>query len=221
MSEQQESKAVINVIEGSVGNNETKIPVRFNPTEYSHEKSINYADQNMPGFSSPVTQFVSGDAETVSMELFFDTYENEKDGRDVRKVYTNKIDDLLKVKRNLGKPPVCEFQWGEDFKFRGILQSANKRFTMFLPDGTPVRARVDVTFKEYNPPRLQKEKEPSEASGGTKRHRVTQGDSLWSIAAAEYGDPQLWREIAERNDIENPRMLESGIELAIPKVGGS
>lgn len=108
---------------------------------------------------------------------------------------------------------------GEDFKFRGILQSANKRFTMFLPDGTPVRARVDVTFKEYNPPRLQKEEDPSESSNGTKRHRVTQGDSLWSIAAAEYGDPQLWRKIAERNDIENPRTLEPGRELAIPKVG--
>lgn len=218
MSEQQESKAVINVIEGSVGDGETEIPVRFNPTEYRHEKSINYADQNMPGFSSPVTQFVSGDAETLSMELFFDTYENEKGERDVRTVYTNKIDDLVRVKRDIGKPPVCEFKWGEDFTFRGILQSANKRFTMFLSNGTPVRARVDVTFKEYNPPRLQKEKEPPEAPN-TKRHRVTQGDSLWSIAATEYDDPQLWRKIADRNDIENPRMLEPGTELAIPKAG--
>jgi nucleoid-associated protein YgaU len=45
---------------------------------------------------------------------------------------------------------------------------------------------------------------------------VTEGDSLWSIAAAEYGDPRWWRVVARANDVVNPRTLRPGTELVVP-----
>jgi nucleoid-associated protein YgaU len=54
------------------------------------------------------------------------------------------------------------------------------------------------------------------SSDVTKTWVVKRGDSLWSIAAKEYGDPADWRLIADVNHIRNPRMLTPGRELIIP-----
>jgi nucleoid-associated protein YgaU len=45
---------------------------------------------------------------------------------------------------------------------------------------------------------------------------VRRGDTLSGIAAAEYGDPALWRPIARANGIVDPRHVEPGRELTIP-----
>lgn len=190
------------------------IPVRFNPTDYNLDKSTTFADQSLPGFTSPVTQFAGGEAETLSMELFFDTYEDTEE-KDVRVQYTDRIDELLEVDGETHAPPICRFIWG-GLDFKCVLESAQKQFTMFLENGTPVRARVNVTFKEYRPPDWQRRENPRESADRTKRHRVTEDETLWLIAAAEYGDARRWRPIADANGITNPRTLQPGDELVIP-----
>lgn len=203
-------KAKIQVLDGS-GNVDRELSALFNPTEYSLKKSVNYGEVAMPGFTSPVTQFVHGEREVLSMELFFDTYE---EGTDVRE-YTDEIDALVRVDGDLHAPPIVRFVWGS-FQFRSVLASVEKRFTMFLDDGTPVRARLSVTFEEYTTPDEQRTERPRHSADRSTVHRVTAGDTLWAIAAAEYGDPAEWRAIATENDIENPRHVEPGTELAIP-----
>lgn len=204
-------KALIQVLDEQENATE-EIRVEFNPTEYSLDKSITYSSQNLLGLTSPVTQFVSGDASTLSMELFFDTYE---EGTDVRKKYTDRLDALLKIDRERHAPPICRFVWAS-LNFTAVLQSARKRFTAFLPDGTPVRARVDVTFQEHRPPERQLRERPRQSADKTKLWRVTESDTLWLIAAQTYRDPERWRTIADANGIENPRTLRTGRELVIP-----
>lgn len=205
-------KAHIQVLnqDGSV---DEEIPVHFNPTEYSLDKSVNYADQAIPGYSSPVVQFVSGEAETLTMELFFDTYEADEDVR----TYTDKIDDLIRVDGDLHAPPILRFVWAS-LSFTSVLESAQTQFTMFQADGTPVRARVDVTFKEYTTPEEQQIEEPRQSADTDSVRVVTEGETLWGIANDEYGDPTEWRPIATANGIENPRSLEPGTRLSIPRL---
>src|SRR3989304_8940209 len=63
------------------------VPCMFNPKELSVEKSNQFAEVNIPGLSSPIFQFVRGNARSVTMDLFFDTYEL---GTDVR-IFTDRI----------------------------------------------------------------------------------------------------------------------------------
>ncbi|SEP26563.1 Nucleoid-associated protein YgaU, contains BON and LysM domains [Halogranum amylolyticum] len=185
--------------------------VLFNPTEYTLTRNTTYAEQNLLGLTTPVTQFVSGTAETLSMELFFDTYEK---GTDVRKS-TNRLDQLLTVDGEVHEPPRLLVEWSS-LTFRCVLESATKRFTLFLPNGTPVRARVDVTFKQYDSPRWERLESPRSSPDKTKIRRLTEGDSLALIAAREYGDPAHWRTIAAANDIDNPRTVTPGRDLVLP-----
>ncbi len=187
------------------------IDVLFNPTEYTLDRSATYAEQNLLGLSTPVMQFVSGAAETLSMELFFDTYEQ---GTDVR-AETDRIDDLLLVDGDTHAPPQLLVAWSS-LQFRCVLESASKRFTLFLPSGMPVRARMNVTFKQYESPRWEQLARPRGSPDRSKLRRVTEGETLPLIAAREYGDPSHWRTIAAANDIDDPRSLQPGVELVVP-----
>jgi hypothetical protein len=203
------------------------IEVLFNPAEYSIEKSNQYQSTNIPGLATPVSQFVSGNADTLTMELFFDTYAPSSRHRSVQpredvRNYTRRLADLLNIDPGLHAPPVCQFVWGaplgspEGIQFKAIIERLTQKFTMFLEDGTPVRATLNVTFKEYKTVAEQLKEVGRESSDKTKRHTVKEGDSLWMLAAVEYGDPRLWREIARENDIVNPLALVPGTELVIP-----
>ena len=198
-------KAIIEVEGGE------RIPVLFNPTQYSLNKSNQYKEVRIPGLNSPVLQYDCGSTRTLSMELFFDTFEKRTD---VRK-YTNKIFGLLEIKKETHVPPICVFRWGR-LDLKCVLDHVDGTFLLFLTDGTPVRAKLNVTFKEYIGIKSQVRKTPTESADHTKTRTVKQGDTLCSIAAAEYNDPSKWRPIAKANRINNPRFIEPGKVLIIP-----
>ncbi|MEX0660993.1 MAG: HU family DNA-binding protein [Balneolaceae bacterium] len=54
-------------------------------------------------------------------------------------------------------------------------------------------------------------------------YQVAPGESLWSIAEDVYGDPYLWPLIfsANNNDISNPNVLTSGINIEVPELSDS
>lgn len=204
-----------------------KVPCMFNPKELSIEKSNQFAEVNIPGLSSPVFQFVRGNARKVTMDLFFDTYEKGTDVREFTDRITgwdagsmlSKLPDepkgLMDIDSELHAPPVCQFIWGK-FLFQCIIEQITKKFTMFLPEGIPVRATLSVTLKEYRDVDIQIKETDKHSADLTKTRVITQGESLWSIAAREYGTPADWRLIAEANDIDNPRILYPGQKLTIP-----
>lgn len=188
------------------------IEVLFNPNQYQLNKANTFSEVAIPGLGAPPIQFVRGNARTLSMQLFFDTYEQ---GTDVRE-YTSQITGLLEVDSELHAPPICLFSWG-DLSFRGVLESANQQFVLFLSDGTPARATMDISMKEI--------KEKGEDQAGrlqsadfAKRYLVRQGDTLSSIAGEMYGDPAGWRPIADENGLDDPLSLKPGRELVIPRL---
>jgi LysM repeat protein len=203
-------KAFIQILNAQ-GTVKEEVPVLFNPTEYSMEKSNEFASVNIPGLESPMLQFSRGNLETLTMDLFFDSYEENKD---VRMDYTTKITDLLKIDPDIHAPPILRFVWGS-LNFTCVLSRVTKKFTMFRSDGIPVRATLSVTFNEYRTEVSAREK-PKKSSDRTKTYTIKQGDSLWAIAAREYGDPASWRPIADKNRIANPRALEVGRAIIIP-----
>jgi nucleoid-associated protein YgaU len=195
------------------------VEAMFNPGEFTIETRNQFQRTAIPGMPTPLTQFVSGETQTISLELFFDTYE-ETPKTDVRD-FTGKIINLLKINKEIHGPPVCKFLWGgsvagDRSEFKGVIDSVSQKFTMFLEDGTPVRARLSLSISEYErlPDQL---KEIKLRSADRTKHRVFKlGDSLWQMAHKEYSDPGQWRVIAEANDIDNPRLVEPGTELTLP-----
>ena len=74
----------------------TPITVLFNPTEYTITKSISWKSKPILGGDVPKLEFGSGNAMTLKLDLFYDTYEAED--KDVRK-FTDKILALAKISK--------------------------------------------------------------------------------------------------------------------------
>src|SRR5215813_3164474 len=203
------------------------IEVLFNPGEYSLEKGNTFQSTPLPGLATPVTQWVTGNADVLTMDLFFDTYTkssrhaNVQQREDVRN-YTRKISSLMDVDPTLHSPPIVQFIWGppigspENLQFTGTIEKVSQKFTYFLDDGTPVRATLNITMKEYKTVKDQLAEIGRQSPDRTKRRIFKEGESLWFYAAQEYSDAGEWRPIADDNDLDNPRLIAAGTALELP-----
>jgi len=218
-----------------------KIETLFNPSEISRSRAATWEAEPLAGHGgpeggAPEVEFHSVAPETLRLDLFFDTYEARSDGAglaltippvpgglvststatDVRR-HTERVVQLVRIDQELHRPPVCRLWWGRFDVFQGVLTELDQNYTMFLEDGTPVRATLSCSFLEVVPQARIRVNEMHSADVPRTR-RVTRTDTLASIAAQEYGDPSLWREIARANQVVDPRRLRPGDVLVIPRL---
>ena len=208
-----------------------RIQGQFNPEKYSLTKGVQLAEIGIPGLDSPVLQFVRGQNEKITLELFFDTTEfgMVDNVQDVRN-QTVQIYDLLKINPETHAPPRCMLSWGDSaqlFSFgssgpgyypRCVVESVSEEFNLFSPSGIPLRAKLNVTFREYKTIQQQLSENPKHSADRTKVQTVQRGQTISYIAWIVYGDPAQWRPIADANNLANPRLLVPGMQLVIPNL---
>lgn len=202
----------------------TSFEVLFNPNELTVEDSSKWEDQYKQK-QLPEIQYTGGARKVLTMELFFDTYEQKQDVRD----HTSQIAALLVVSDDISngkRPAKVKLTWGKAeknpltriFPFECVLEKLTQKFTLFTSDGTPVRATLNVTFKEYSLPKEELKRKVRRRSFPLQTYTVKSGDTLGGIAAELWEDPRQWRRIAEANKIYNPRFLSPGQALEIPAI---
>jgi hypothetical protein len=222
------------------------IKALFNPRELKYEHEAQWRVTALVG--QPVAagyqkmEFQGTPPRTLSLDLFFDTYEgvanpggggllgslqsalvpdnpfDSKTSAVTVQTYVDQISALARVNRDLHRPPVCKLFWGQTLLIRGVLTRLTEDLTFFMPDGTPVRATLGCSFKEYLSFDEAARAAEVHSADVEKRHVVRRGDTLASIAVTEYGDPTRWRAIALENGIDDPRALTPGQALVIPKL---
>lgn len=208
----------------------------FNPNQLKFSRTVNWAQVIPAGTTKNAASrlnFQHAAAETLTVSLFFDTYGGDphKDVGFFNTVFgfasrpqsvlplTNKVKALASYARELDRPPICRLSWGSNRSiFQGVLTSLASTFTMFLDDGTPVRATVDCTFMEAARVGRKGTRTELHSPDVDKQHMVQPGDNLMALAAFYYGDTTRWRVIAEHNGLDDPRRLQPGRMLAIPKI---
>lgn len=172
-------------------------------------------------------QFVGAGTTKLALTLWFDvTAMTQNALDDVRRLTSEVIyfmtpqpakeDDKKLV------PPGVRFSWGS-FLFDGIVEGLEESLEFFAPEGTPLRASVNLTLS-------QKKILVSTFSGDgavqTKGNKplspAKSGDSIQSLAG-DKGKNGGWQGIAAANGIEDPLRLKPGqlIDLnASAAVGG-
>jgi hypothetical protein len=194
------------------------IDCMFNPFEYTVSKTNTYAEKSRNRSSVPEVEFQKAGPQTLQLSLMFDTYEKDEDVS----LITSKLWKLMESKtrqgnnRNKVPPPEVAFEWGV-FRFVAVITNMTQKFTLFKQDGTPVRAKIDVTFTQHKDLEDYRRQNPTSGGGPIRSVRtIIGGDRLDNIAYEVYGDATKWRLIAEFNKIDNPFVLQSGQQLTIP-----
>lgn len=154
-------KACICPFENGRAQLDQKFYVQFNPSEINVEEAIGvsggpgeeypeeqpfYFYGNGMGWQRPAASRSGRNRLCLSVTLFFNTFTslNQDSYKDVRKYicqlypYTNKSADDSSLTQ------IC-FLWGS-IAVAGMLNRMSVRYTMFAPDGKPVRASVQLSI---------------------------------------------------------------------------
>ena len=199
-----------------VADTSKKVECQFNPKDFSITKAIKWNYQQVDGKDVGDPEFGGGEAQDFTVDLLFDSTD---DGSDVRNKYSSlltmaQIDTAnANTVTGKGEPPECAFQLGSFLSFTGVIKSIAQNFVLFKSDGTPLRAKVKVTFSETAA--TTQGQNPTTRTEYRKIWVVREGESLPWIAYKEYGDPNKWRFIAETNNLDNPMSLHSGQVLKL------
>ena len=207
-------RARIHVLKGDGATStdvESYIDVCFNPKEYSLEKSVEW-DAEKAFTDAPQPEFKAPKPMTLSVTLQFDTYEERTSVRDkwVRQIekltlMTKQFDQdgkkASKTDKQKYRPPTILFIWGR-FTFKGVVESLSQKYTMFLSDGTPVRAECALKIRNVLEATMDQGTDTkfTASSGNGKPYKVEDNDRLDLIAAKELGDAGRWQEIAAMNE---------------------
>jgi Contractile injection system tube protein/LysM domain len=211
-----------------------RIDFQYNPTDLEFTRNVHIAEITIPGLDSPLLQFIRGNNETLAVTLFFDTTDfgmGTKPTVNPVTTFIDKIYALTKIDPDSHAPPVCEFQWGRGFpggslpdqagnqsrtSFRCLVEQVVHKYTLFSPNGVPLRATAVLKLREYKP-LTQQLNQLGLNSPDKTQVRVLRGDeTLSSIAGDHYRSPGDWRVIADANAIEDPRRLRPGMFLTLP-----
>lgn len=212
--------------------------VLFNPNELHFTRKVAWEAKEAAakhfGGDAHELAFVRTLPERLKLNLFFDTYEPSNSGDAVRNFLapsnpfstrgwvndvrgeTGKLTSLAETNRELHQPPRVELRWGGTTLFQGVLARTDLKLTMFLADGTPVRATLACEFHDFTAAAEAMRRNEGHSSDVAKTVVLQATDSLTMIAAAEYGDPAMWRLIARANGIANPRSVAPGTVLILP-----
>lgn len=207
----------------------TKIKASYNPEKYSVNKGVQYAEIGIPGLDEPVLQFIRGQNEKVTLDLFFDTTEKGMTGSvtDVRTL-TSAVYGLMKVNTTTHAPLRFAIDWGTGKSLFGqgsnsslcVLESMSEEFSLFAPTGEPLRAKLTVTIRLASTVKLQFQNTPRESPDRTTLVTVVRGQRITDIAYQQYGDSTQWRPIADASQLANPRFLDPGTTLNVPSLPG-
>lgn len=135
------------------------IEFMFNPTELSFSKYVG-TFENTAALTQedgqPKVSFSNISSYTVTInKILFDTYET---GENVVEKYIEQFRKAVQFPEDGGdkqRTPLYTFSWGKNVYLRYcFVEKLSYKLTLFLPDGTPVRAVIDsLTLKEADEPK--------------------------------------------------------------------
>jgi hypothetical protein len=201
-----------------------RYPVYINPEKYSHSYQICWNDVQAQGSSGGSPNFNKIPSDKVTFELVFDGTGVVPSAVPGVLPFTgdgvaDQIDGFKKLvfnyQGNIHSPNFLKLSWGT-LLFKCRLRSLDVSYTLFKPDGTPLRARANATFIGYNDEvelALRARKSSPDLS-----HLVTvkAGDTLPLLCYRIYGDSRYYLEVARANGLAGFRWLAVGSTLLFP-----
>lgn len=209
----------------------SSMEVRINPSTIKQSFKINYEETTATGTENGEKKFLSSGKTSTELELLFDATgifdkgylqsvkKNlnafnpiKNDNRSVYEDVKKFIDNFCKIKNETHEPNTILISWG-DFQIRVKVEGFTVEYTLFNPNGKPIRAVVKLDLIND---------EPKTSSSDLKSPDLTHvrvikaGDNLQLLTNEIYGDSKFYLEVAKVNKLVNFRNLTIGQKIFFP-----
>ena len=203
--------------------------VYINPAKYSRKYKICYTAAEAAGSISGAQNYQKTPSDKLELDLVFDgtgvvpsplpgvvPFADDGIVKQVREF----LDLTYTYQGKIHSPYFLEVVWGT-LLFRCQLESFAITYTLFKPDGTPLRATAKVVFKEYIN-RVQQEKVATKMSPDVSHFlTVEAGDTLPQMCYNIYGSSVYYPQVAKVNGLSDFRNLSIGSRLLFPPLAGA
>jgi len=190
--------------------------VMFNPNGYTKKYELEYEEAQGAGSSASPQVFGKIKPQDYSFEFLFDGTGTAADKVDVNEKIETFLQITGKHDGEIHRPKYLKLSWGS-LIVKCVLKSAEITYSLFNPDGTPLRGRVKATFSENVEETLRVAQERENSPDLTHIRTVVENHiSLMSYQI--YNDPGYYLQLAKANKLKNFRRLSIGSELRFPPI---
>ncbi len=159
------------------------IEFMFNPNQLAFSQQINLTKDRgaRTGRGLPKVSFAYPEPCSLTInDIVFDTYEEGSSVLKHIKPFEKALNFAESGPGKEKRPPTYVFTWGSQQYIRCFITNLTYNLTLFLPDGTPVRAKINLTLEEID-------ESTSQPGMGTPRSSATQRqqDSLANRKASQ------------------------------------
>jgi LysM repeat protein len=193
--------------------------VMINPDTIKLNRSIKYNTEQVPDSSEPSIKYQMTPASTLSFDLTLDcTGVVDAKRFDLPQEIKQLLDVVYDYHGDIHRPNFVQISWGVSETFQGVLSSFDTSYTLFKPDGTPLRAKISLSFTSYLDPTTLAKKENTSSPDLTHLVDVVLGDSLPGLSKKIYNTPDYYVQLAQFNGLDKFRQLQPGTRLIFPPV---
>ncbi len=189
--------------------------VMFNPNTYAQKYEVEYHDRQGQGDTGSPQVFGNIKPQEYSFEFLFDGTGTAAAPVDVHETVEVFLSVTGKHDGEIHRPRYLKLVWGSLIS-KSVLKSAEITYTLFKPDGYPLRAKVKAVFSENIEDTLRVAQERQSSPDLTHTRVVKQGEHLSLMCRQIYGRPDYYLQVAAFNELKNFRHLIVGQTLLFP-----
>jgi Contractile injection system tube protein len=204
----------------SVDSSRPAFEALINPSGYGHDFSIKYAKNQTLGQAGNEAKFHASQPEKLSLkELVLDgTGAVPGTTKTVKEQVDALRDAVYTYVGTKHEAPIVQVVWGS-LIFYGRVEGLKFDYTLFKPNGEPLRAKISLNFVEFTSAAEIVKEEAQSSPDLTHLVVVKAGDTLPLLCDRIYRDGSYYLEVARINGLTSFRQLQAGSTLRFPPLG--
>ena len=151
---------------------------------------------------------------TKTMDGYVDKYK-KMEVHDQIVAFTNCV---YKYEGKIHRPRFLILRWGSEIRFPCVLSKLDINYSLFHPNGNPLRAKISATFIKYETDVAVAAAARMSSPDLTHHRRTKQGDRLDLMSYKFYNDTSYFMQVAKANNLNSLRDLKAGVDIFFPPI---
>jgi len=196
-----------------------KFEVMLNPASYKQKFSISYNKGKTLGQNESDPNFSAINPKKFDLTILIDgtgVVESQTPGKPDVLTQINQLNDIVyNYQGDKHEPNHVRILWGS-LIFFGRLESMAIDYTLFTPEGAPLRAEISLSLVSFMTGKEEALKANKKSPDMTHIVTFKSGDTIPQLCYQIYGDGVYYNQVARINNITNFRNIKPGTILRFP-----
>lgn len=193
--------------------------VMINPESLKWNRRVEYNDDQDPDSSAPSQKYCYTPSDKLSFDIVIDCTGIVDEKRTNMKTEIDSLEHIIfDFNGEIHRPNYVKIEWGSMITFKGVLETFDTSYTFFKPDGTPLRAKISLSFAGYISTETEKKLDQQQSPDITHLVNVVEGMMLPQLCQKVWKDDSRYVQVARYNDLNKFRDLTGIQKLIFPPI---